>query len=82
MRISRTALAIAVLFAHGMFGSAVAQPKQPNPPPQQRVNPNDDPSIRRPPPSPERPYVAPSPGPAPPMQRMDPVPPLSQPPTR
>ena len=80
MRISRTALAIAVLFAHGMFGSAVAQSKQPGPP-QQRVNPND-PSMRRPAPPPERPYVAPSPGPAPPMQRIDPVPPLSQPPTR
>jgi len=81
MRISRTALAIAVLAAHGMFGPAIAQPKQPSAPPQQRVNPND-PSIRRPPPPPERPYVAPSPGPAPPMQRIDPVPPLSQPPIR
>ena len=80
MRISRTALVAAALVAHGMFGSAVAQPKQPSPS-QQRVNPND-PSMRRPPPPPERPYVAPSPGPAPPMQRIDPVPPLSQPPTR
>jgi hypothetical protein len=81
MRISRTALVLAGLAAHGMSGAADAQPKQPSPPQQQRANPND-PSMRRPPPPPERPYVAPSPGPAPPMQRIEPVPPLSQPPTR
>ena len=81
MRISRTALVAAALVAHGLFGSAVAQPKQPSPS-QQRVNPNDPSTRRPPPPPPERPYVAPSPGPAAPMQRIDPVPPLSQPPTR
>ena len=78
MNICRAAVVIAILAAHGTFGAAVAQQKKP----QQQVNPND-PSINRPPPKPpERPYVAPPPGPAAPMERIPPVAPPAQPPTR
>ena len=79
--LARTILAAALLAAPVALGPALAQQAQPNPPPK-RVVPND-PSIYRPPPMPpERPYVAPSPGPAAPMERIPAVPPPAQPPTR
>ena len=78
MNFCRAAAVIAILAAHGTFGAAVAQQKKPP----QQVNPND-PSINRPPPKPpERPYVAPAPGPAAPMERIPPVAPPVQPATR
>jgi len=77
----RTALVIAILVLLGPLGHAVAQPKQPSVPPK-RVDPNDR-SINRPPPQPpDRPYVTPAPGPAAPMERVPPVAPPAQPPTR
>ena len=74
------AIALAVACGMAGVGAAMAQ-QQPRPPPK-RVVP-DDPSISRPPPRPpERPYVQPQRGPSAPMQRIEPVPPLAQPPTR
>ena len=79
--IARAILIFAILTAQFSFGPALAQQTQPKPPPK-RVLPND-PSINRPPPMPpERPYVAPAPGPAAPMERIPAVPPPAQPPTR
>jgi hypothetical protein len=77
----RTVLAITILAALG--GTAIAQQNQPPPPqPAPRVI-ILDPNFNRPPPMPpDRPYVGPGPSTAPPMERITPVAPLSQPPTR
>ncbi len=76
----RTALTITILAALG--GTAVAQQKQPPPQPAPRVI-IIDPNFNRPPPlPPDRNYVGPGPATAPPMERITPVAPLSQPPIR
>lgn len=79
MHLFRTVLVIAILAASGGLGSASAQQQQGKPPKKPPVI--NDPSIYRPVP-PDRNYVGPAPGIAPPMERIPPVAPLSQPPVR
>jgi hypothetical protein len=76
----RAALALTMLATLG--GTAVGQQKQPpsQPPPRVIII---DPNFNRPPPMPmDRQYVGPAPATAPPMERIPPVAPLSQPPPR
>ena len=73
------AATIVVLAAAPVEVTAQAQQQNTQP---KRVVPND-PSINRPPPAPpERTYVTPAPGPSAPMERIPPVAPPAQPPTR